>query len=61
MLLDLQSGSERLPLRLHPDILKRLKRLAHQQSLERDREVTWTTMVREALERLVTQQERHNG
>jgi hypothetical protein len=44
-------------IRVDPDTLRQLKRLAHRQSLEGDREVTWSTMVRQAIERLLSEQE----
>ncbi len=44
-------------LRLDHETLKQLKRLAHRESLRRDHEVTWTSMVRQAIERLLNQQE----
>lgn len=45
-------------LRLDPETLKRLKRLAHRESLDRDREVTWSSLVRRAIERLLAGQDR---
>jgi hypothetical protein len=44
-------------IRIDLDTLKQLKRLAHRESLEADREVTWATMVRQAIERLLSKKE----
>jgi hypothetical protein len=48
-------------IRIDPDTLRQLKRLAHRKSLESDREVSWATMVRQAIEVLLTEkQEQYN-
>jgi hypothetical protein len=44
-------------IRIDEDTLRRLKRLAHRESLEGDQEVTWATMVRQAIERMLSKKE----
>ncbi len=48
-------------MRFPPDVIKRLRRAAHAESLKQDKEVTWVVVLRQAAEKYLDEQEREQA